>query len=802
MTLNFEYLFYLYIGTSVLLVLGGLVMFLIRKIKKRRELMFSLDFALFEVTLPQTGKEQDKKTFKDLVSSMEQFYAGLASILEDRWLGYSSFALELALPAVGEETVFFVAVPRKKARLFEKHLQSLYPSARVEEKREDYNIFNPSGAASGGYFVLAQSAVLPIRTYQKLDADPLEVIANAFSKLKKEGEGAALQIVVSRGSKNFAKSLKNALKLVREGKKLKTKIGWGGIMDEINFLITGRGQESKKDAPKPVDEETLKLLEEKAGFPNFSANVRLVTSAAIQEEADTILQELASSFAQFEETRGNNLIFKKISSGGLNDFTYRFSFRLPDKSKAATLNSRELTSLYHFPTELTSTPKLKFLKAKSAPAPAGLPTSGILIGQNVYRGEIVPIVIGEDDRRRHLYIIGQTGTGKTTLMQSMIKQDIESGKGVCVIDPHGDMVEEILGYIPQNRADDVIYFDPASISRPMGMNFLEYDPAYPEQKTFIVNELLEIFRKLYADVPEALGPMFETYFRNATMLVMEDPSSGNTLLDIARVMSNAEFRGLKLSQSRNPVVNAFWRDVAEKAGGEAALANMTPYITSKFDTFLTNEFMRPILLQEHSSLKFREIMDKSKILLVNLSKGRVGEINASLLGLIMVGKIMMAAFSRVNLPEESRRDFYLYLDEFQNVTTPSIATILSEARKYRLDLIMAHQFIGQLSDPIRLAVFGNTGSVVLFRVGAEDAEFLQKQFEPVFNSQDLMNIENFNAYIKMLVRGQTTRPFNIRIIPKPKSDAHIVQSLKELSALKYGRPREEVEAEIAKRYNR
>ncbi|MBI2507245.1 MAG: DUF853 family protein, partial [Candidatus Niyogibacteria bacterium] len=726
---------------------------------------------------------------------------GIASILDDNWMKRSSFALELALPSVGEETTFFVAVPRKKYRLFEKHLQGLYPHAKIEEKKEDYNIFNAAGSSAGGYFGLAQTPLLPIRTYEHLDADPLEVIANSFAKLKKEGEGAALQIIVSRGPKKFTKRLKNALKSAREGKKIQMKSGFGkDLLKTAEFLLTGGDEKKKKDEKIIVDEETVKLLEEKIGFPVFNVNIRLMASASSADEAEAILQELASAFMQFAETRGNNFVFKKIKTKELDDFSYRFSFRLPVSSQMATLNSRELTSIYHFPSALTIAPKLKYLKAKDAPAPAGLPAEGVLLGENIYRGESTPIKLSKDDRRRHLYIIGQTGTGKTTFLQNMAKQDIEAGEGISIIDPHGDMAETILGYIPENRLNDVVYFDPSNTSHPMGLNFLEYDPAYPEQKTFIVNELLEIFRKLYADVPEALGPMFETYFRNATLLVMEDPASGNTLFEIERVMSDQEFRRLKLSRSKNPVVNAFWRDVAEKAGGEAALANMVPYITSKFDAFLSNEFMRPILLQEKSSLKFREIMDEGKILIVNLSKGRLGETNSSLLGLIIVGKIMMAAFSRVNQPEDKRRDFYMYLDEFQNITTPSIATILSEARKYRLNLIIAHQFIGQLSEPIRLAVFGNAGSITSFRTGPEDAEFLAKQFEPVFSAGDLMNIENFNCYLKMLVRGQTTKPFNIRIMPKQEGNAAIAASLKELSARKYGRPAAEIEAEIKKRY--
>ncbi|QQG46346.1 MAG: type IV secretion system DNA-binding domain-containing protein [Candidatus Niyogibacteria bacterium] len=799
--LTFQQLFFIYIGAALFLILGGALFFFIRRIKKRREILSSLEFALYEVTLPFGGQPpKENLSFKDLISTMEQFYAGLAAIFEDRWFGRSGFALELALPSAGEEAVFYAAVPRKKARLFEKHLQGLYPYAKIEEKKEDYNIFNAEGASAGGYFSLAVSPLLSIRTYQRLDADPLEVIANAFAKLKKEGEGAALQIIVSRGPKNFIKKLKGAIKSVREGKKIQTGEGLNKTKETIKFLLTGRGEGPKKDGPAVVDEETAKLLEEKAAFPVFSVNIRLVTSASEPEEAERILQELASAFIQFAETRGNSFVFKKIKPRDLNNFIYRFSFRTPDAAKTMALNSRELTSVYHFPSVITTAPKLKFLKAKDAPAPPGLPTEGILLGENIYRGESAPIRLSKDDRRRHLYIIGQTGTGKTTFLQNMIKQDIESGEGLCVIDPHGDMAETALGYIPENRLGDVVYFDPANTSRPMGLNFLEYDPAYPEQKTFIVNELLEIFRKLYADVPEALGPMFETYFRNSTLLVMEDPPSGNTLFEIERVMSDPEFRRLKLSRSRNPVINAFWRDVAEKAGGEAALANMTPYITSKFDAFLSNEFMRPVLLQEKSSLKFREIMDSGKILIVNLSKGRIGETNSSLLGLIIVGKIMMAAFSRVNIPEEKRRDFYLYLDEFQNVTTPSIATILSEARKYRLDLTMAHQFIGQLTEPIRLSVFGNVGSIASFRIGADDAEFMEKQFEPVFGARDLMNIENFNCYLKLLVRGQTIKPFNIKIMPRETGNETSAVLLKKLSANKYGRPIAEIEAEIKKRY--
>lgn len=285
-----------------------------------------------------------------------------------------------------------------------------------------------------------------------------------------------------------------------------------------------------------------------------------------------------------------------------------------------------------------------------------------------------------------------------------------------------------------------------------------------------------------------------------SLLMPEDPESGNTLLDVSRVLANKTFRQHKLSKCKNPIVTQFWKEVADKAGGEASLANIVPYITSKFDVFLANDIMRPVIAQETSSINFREIMDTKKILLVNLSKGRLGDINANLIGLIIVGKILMAALSRVDSIGENLPPFYLYIDEFQNVTTNSISTILSEARKYKLSLTVAHQFIAQLEEGIRDSVFGNVGSIAAFRVGAEDAEYLEKQFSPVFTAKDIMTIDNRNAYLKLLAHGNTVKPFNIQTMAPPQGRKEIVPSVKELSYLKFGRDREIVEGEIMKKY--
>ena len=426
--------------------------------------------------------------------------------------------------------------------------------------------------------------------------------------------------------------------------------------------------------------------------------------------------------------------------------------------------------------------------------------SNIILGINEYQGVETPIYLQPLDRMRHLYVIGQTGTGKTTLLKNMIVQDIKNGDGVCFIDPHGSDIEDILANIPPERHDDVIYFDPAYLDRPMGLNMLEYDPRYPEQKSFVVNEMLAIFEKLF-DMKKSGsgGPMFEMYFRNAVLLTIDNPEDKATLLDVVRVLSDKEYRKQKLEKSTNVTVNQFWTKIAEQAGGDASMENVIPYITSKFDGFLSNDYMRPIISQEKSAFNFREVMDGKKILLINLSKGRLGELNSSLIGLIVVGKILMAALSRVDSLDKNLPPFYLYIDEFQNVTTDSISSILSEARKYKLSLNIAHQYIKQIDEGIKDAIFGNVGSMAVFRVGQEDAEFLKTQFEPTFTAQNIASIDNRNAYLKMLVDGEPQKPFNIRTLAPEEGSQENAEIIKNLSRQRYGKDRKEIEDIIRKK---
>jgi len=605
-----------------------------------------------------------------------------------------------------------------------------------------------------------------------------------YQNWRKKARGAAIQILIRPSHQTNQRNLaQKVAKEMQSGYKFSTA---------LQRARKPKTDEKKDDSFKetkivtPFEEEDIKAIQSKASKPLFDANIRLVVSAESSLRAEQLLNDLTESFVQFTAVNINGFKESRLKHGALKKLLFNFSFRLFDNSQTALLSSEEVTSLYHFPIHTTYASRIKSLKSKPAEPPANLPNSGVVLGKNVFRGVQTAVYMTKTDRRRHLYVLGQTGTGKSALMENMIYQDIVNGDGVAFIDPHGTAIEKILGVIPDERKDDVIVFDPSDLAHPLGLNMLEFDPRYPEQKTFVVNELLGIFQKLFS--AETMGPMFDQYFRNAVLLLLDDYDKEiPTLLDVPKVLTDAAYRRDKLSRETNPIVKRFWEEEAEKAGGEAALANMAPYITSKINGFIANEFLRPIISKKKSAMNFREIMDNKKILLVNLSKGRIGDINANLLGMIIVGKLLMASLSRVDIPnEDDRADFYLYIDEFQNFTTDSIATILAEARKYRLNLIIAHQFIKQLEEKIRDAVFGNVGSMAIFRVGADDADFLKNQFEPVFTLQDLLNIDNFNCYLKLLINNQTSQPFNIKTDIPRISDPHKAMEIKQISRQKYG----------------
>ncbi|MFA6397385.1 MAG: hypothetical protein WDK96_00875 [Candidatus Paceibacterota bacterium] len=774
-------------------------------LKENSELFKALHMKLFEITLPE--KEiNDNRGFKEMISVMEQFYSGMQSVADGRDnYGKNYFTLEIALSNVSDEVIFYASVPESKVDLFEKQLLGAFSKAKLKEITDDYNIFTNKGGDAGAYAKLSAIEAFPLKTYEKMEHDPMNSILNVFSKMKKEGEGAAIQIIFCPAGDTFIKRFNQVLSEVRDGKSAKKALELLSSFDKQFFdtakklFIGSSSKDEKKE--KKVDDVAVTNITEKVRSTIVSANLRIIASAETKARADEILSDMESAFNQFSDPNSNSIVFEKTKDKKLLELFHDFSFRLYSEKESIPLNYKELTTIYHFPVGVSNSPQLKQSKSGIAPAPLDLPEEGVILGINKYRGVDKIIRTAKDDRVRHFYAIGQTGTGKTSLFKNMIIQDIENGEGCCFIDPHGSDIQDILGKIPANRIDDVIYFDPSYTPRPMGLNMLEFDPRYPEQKSLIVDELMGIFTKLFGGGADAgMGAMFEQYFRNSALLVMEDPESGCTLLEISRVLGDKEFRDLKLSKCKNPIITQFWQN-AEQTSGDQSLANFVPYISSKFDVFISNEIMRPVVLQEHSTFNFRKIMDEKKILLVNLSKGRLGEINANLIGLVLVGKIQMAALSRADMYGKPMNDFYLYIDEFQNFSTPSIASILAEARKYRLSLNMAHQYISQLTDDIKGAVFGNVGSMAIFRVSSDDAKYLESRITPTFTADDITKLDNFNAYMSLLVRGQPTKPFNMELIPPQKGNLEMTDKIKELSYYKYGRDRGEVEEEIRARYN-
>jgi len=786
-----------------------------------------LPHQVFLVRLPKEKKTEGSSapieninTLREEIAKGETIFTALGSLKSKRslrrWLYGRSDQFSFEIVSQNNRISFYVVAPPESARYFEQQIHAYYSEAVIEEV-DDYNPFFIKGQAMAAYLKTARSFIFPLKTYQKIDVDPLNSVINALSKLEKD-ESLAVQYVVSSAHRSWHRLSKRVVHKIHQKNSVLAGINISTFSGRIfNFFLEFFNLFAK---PKPQDpnsvkrlsaleEEMVKAIETKATKMGLDVNLRLVACAQTKSQADALLDNLGSAFMEYNNfTYGNSFtrLDKANQTEIIRDFSYRYfrERRGLFRQEKFLLNSEELASIFHFPLKNTDTPNIVWLTAKIAPAPADIPTQGISLGVNVYRNVKKEVRIKKEDRRRHTYIIGKSGVGKSVLLANMAVQDIQNGEGICVMDPHGDLITDIINRIPPERVEDIVVFSPGDISRPLGLNLLEYDERYPEQKTFVINEMIGIFDKLY-NLKATGGPMFEQYMRNAMLLIMDDPASGSTLMEIPKVLADEEFRKMKISRCKNKTVIDFWINEAQKAGGDAALANVVPYITSKLTSFISNDMMRPIIGQQNSSFNLRDIMDTQKILLVDLPKGRVGELNAYLLGMIIVGKILMAALSRTDMPAADRKDFYLYIDEFQNFTTNSICQILSEARKYALNLIIAHQYIGQLSKDnnteIRDAVFGNVGTMISFKIGSADAEFLVKEFGPVFGQYDLINVDKGSAYIKLLVDNSASRPFSMRTIWPiiGNNNPALGEKARALSRLKYGQDARLIEAGIEAR---
>lgn len=763
----------------------------------------------------EAGQDFTIQKMREEIACAETIFASIGGLRAQRgvaaWLWGRDDHFSFEIVANEGLIAFYVVAPRRLARYLEQQINAHYPDAILEEVT-DYNLFKVHCQISAVSLRTTKHYALPIKTYDQQEADLMNSQLNVMSKLS-VNDSLAIQYTVRSAYGSWHSTVRQIVQTAHQKKSLAESFRhniFGSWSDFFQSSLSNQADREKRDAKQAekrltaMEEDALKLIEEKNSKAGLDVNLRLVACATDQSRADILLKDLVSAMSQYNYYEYGNSFSNRAKDRRPQSLIEQFIYRRFEDKASFLLNTEELASLFHFPLPNAETPNILWLTAKQAPAPANVPNQGLLLGHNIFRGIKKEICIKEEDRLRHSYIIGKSGTGKSMLLANMAIQDILNGNGICVIDPHGDLVDDILARVPAERAEDVIIFSPSDLERPMGLNLLEFDPLYPEQKTFVINEMIGIFDKLY-DLKSTGGPIFEQYMRNAMLLVMADTASGSTLMEIPRVLSDTDFRNAKLARCADQTVVDFWRKEAEKAGGDAALANVVPYITSKLTSFISNDMMRPIIAQQNSSFNFREIMDQRKILLVSLPKGLVGELNAYLLGMILVGKLLMAALSRADMSKDERRNFFLYIDEFQNFTTNSVCQILSEARKYGLGLIIAHQYIGQLvshgDSAIKDAVFGNVGTITAFKIGSEDAEVLQKEFAPTFDAYDLVNVEKFTAYIKLLIDNSASRPFSL----KPQwplvgqKDLELAVKIRQLSRLKYGQDRSLVETEISRR---
>jgi hypothetical protein len=774
-----------------------------------------------EVSVPKDGSAADQEAQreeKDMISVAEQFFATISEISHDglsHFLGIDEY-ISLEIAAHQKKISFYINVPKRLQGLVEKQLHAQYPKAQIDSVKI-YNIFQPDSLTAAAELSLQHDFIHSMKTYKNMETDPLNAITNSLSKLSAQ-EGAAIQLLISPAGSGWQGKPRKIASEIQQGKHpdvvnvSKFDKALSGSLGAMNSVLDEAFGTKKKEDPyhqqehkpinlTPMQQDMVKRLEEKASKSGYKFNLRVVTAATSAPLAQEHLKNILGAFMQFTLPPYNGFkVKKKKTEQVVNDYVFRV-FR----NTSEILSTEELAGIWHLPTRFTETPNIKWLGAKKSAPPHNLPDSGLLLGYSDYRGVKNQVYLQHDDRRRHSYIIGRTGTGKTELMKNMAIQDIRNGEGLCIIDPHGDFVEDVLQYIPKERVEDVILFEPFNTDRPLGLNMLEVKD--DSQKDFVIQEMISIFYKLFP--PEMIGPMFEHNMRNVMLTLMEDRQYPGTIADIPRMFTDPDFQKYKLSKVQDPIVRAFWEKEMAKTS-DFHKSEMLGYLVSKVGRFVENSMMRNIIGQPVSAFDFRKVMDEGKILLINLSKGKTGEVNAKLLGLIIVSKLQMAAMSRADIPEDQRRDFYLYVDEFQNFVTDSFATILSEARKYRLNLVMAHQFLSQLriekegssalDSRMRDAVFGNTGTMISFRIGVEDAEILAKEFAPVFNEFDVINIDRFNAYVKLMVDGTASRPFNMQTYPKPPgANPELAEIIRDLSRLKHGKPRSEVEGQILER---
>lgn len=754
----------------------------------------------------ESGNRDERDVNEETISKAQIIYNIIASTwkkgFKNQFYGQRHFAFEI----VGTQgfIYFYASVPIVLVEVVKQAIVSAYPTARVEETAE-HNIFSQAGKLNGtlgGELALKESYAYPIATYQDLKRDALQSLLSAMASLGKE-DGAAIQILLRPADDSWRKVATSYSSKKRKGheskKGLEAILWW---IRNVPVALVKPPEHQEKDEPKKelsnIEHATLDAIDDKTRHPAFETVIRVVVSSNITQNSENILKQIIASFALFDLPGKNG--FKYTPAKDIDSLVTSYIMRFfPQHNNHTILNSVELATLFHFPDQ-SNIPTSQVVKqaSKQVDGPRNFPEEGLLLGYNVFRGAKKPIRLTVSDRQRHIYSVGQTGTGKSTFLENLALQDMLNGNGFAFVDPHGDTVENLLAMVPRERADDVIYFSPGDMENPMGLNLFEFHS--PEQKDFLIQEALNMLYKLYDPQHQGImGPRYEHLFRMAALTIMADPEGG-TFVDIPKLFRDSKYVDQKLKFVTDQNVIEFWKKEMPQSQRSNDFGEVVSWFVSKFGAFLSNEMMRNIIGQTKSAFDLRDIMDNQKILLVNLSKGGTGELNSKLLGMIFVMKFQAAAMSRVDIPETERKDFSLFIDEFQNFSTDSLATIMSEARKFHLNLIVANQFTTQLSQEIRDAVFGNIGTIVSFRIGQNDVDTVGKYFQPIFEAEDLLRVPNYNAIVRTLIGGVPTSPFTMASLPQLGSpNNRLAEALKQLSAAKYGRPRSEVEKEIFER---
>ncbi len=845
-----SFLYTSFIVLSVILALAVLAKVAVNLYRKnyynKKKLSDWKETVFLEITVPQESAEQvqkdqgSKKEDKDSIAVGEQMFLVMNEFAKTKWKNYffgtERFSLEIV--NIDSEIRFWMACSKKTVGLLERQIVSVYPKASIN-KLDNVDFFKEGSVAYSQELDLANRFELPFRTYRMMETDALNSLTNVMSNLGKQ-ESAAIQLILTPVKNSWQKKPGVLASRIQQGqnpnevlnpKKDRTKI----IKGIFKFLFDSfkpdkkdnHNNQDKKERKidlsgkemelrlTPQQQEIIKKLEEKASRPGFNFTLRVVASAENDIRAKQIVDQIVPAFQTFEINPFNG--FKRVKSDS-KESVLNFLMRAPNFNSKNIINTEEVNSLWHLPNFLVQTPDIRWLLARKPAIPLIVPGPGpgnVMLGTAKARGQSKDIYMKMEDRFRHIYALGGSGSGKTYLMANVIAQDMQLGNGVCVVDPHGELIDDILKRVPPERADDVIVFSPAYTDRPLGLNMLQTDPLKPTQKTLVIETLFNIWDKLY-DLKKTGGPMFESYMKNSMRLVMSHVESGSTLMEIPKVLSDEDFRTFKLAMCDDQEVVDFWEKEATKAGGEASLENMVPYITSKLAPFTTNDFLRPMIGQQNSCINFREAMDNKKIILVSLAKGLIGENSAYLVGMVMIGGLLMAGMGRndglkynldgttTEIESKDRTPFFVYIDEMQNFLFDSIPKALEEIRKYKVGFYLAHQFVKQLvvdgNERIKDSIMANCATKFIYRVGADDAGYLEKEFGPTLTAPDLINPEARTANAILLVDGQKTTPFNFLPSKWPEgNNQELRRQIIENTKQKYGKPKEEVEKEIRDR---